>query len=334
MDGWRSEARAATTPEFDASTVRARVGSGSVPRMRTITIRTPLTTTPVCRWWGTEKWFLHSVPECARGGEFLCEVRRSNPQIGLHGTQLQIHQSTSSGFLKICDFLTFLLRSRTLALCMCLDIYTRWPEIGKGELRITVITAAVVARSWSKASAAHTLREALTPVNMTAIFNQIKQNNQIMQPSLHSTKNLCLMRVRTVFIAFGSSLLFLGMVLDSQFVSRSKSGKISNLEPSMAHAEQELNVVEFSQQFYGISPLTPGKQSKCWFHSQIAHKQDQEIFKRMGGFVGSCSGAPVKDAPNTSYVYSEAVVCNTAQRHQKQLLACTFWKLARQTGSI
>jgi FkbM family methyltransferase len=119
------------------------------------------------------------------------------------------------------------------------------------------------------------------------------------------------MRVHTVFIALGSSLLFLGMVLNSRFVLHSKSGDIVTLEQSLAHADQEfVNVVASSQRFYGISSLMPGKQSKCWFHSQIAHKQDQVIFKKMGGFVGSCSEAPVKDAPNTSYVYSEAVVCD------------------------
>jgi FkbM family methyltransferase len=125
-------------------------------------------------------------------------------------------------------------------------------------------------------------------------------------------KNLYQMRIQSVFIAFFVfSLTFLGMILHSQFMLVSKSGDIADLEGSLAHSEQEfVNVVELSQRFYGISPLIPRKQSKCWFHSQIAHKQDQAIFKRLGGFVGTCSGAPVKDAPNTSYVYSEAVVCD------------------------
>ena len=59
---------------------------------------------------------------------------------------------------------------------------------------------------------------------------------------------------------------------------------------------------------YGITPLSPGEPGRCWFHSQLPHKQDREIFKRLGGAINdtSCEKAGVLEARYTS----EAEICS------------------------
>lgn len=67
------------------------------------------------------------------------------------------------------------------------------------------------------------------------------------------------------------------------------------------------SVIENGRLEYDIVPLSPGEVGRCWFHSQSSHKQDREIFKRLGGSIddASCTKAFVKEARYTS----EARIC-------------------------
>ena len=66
------------------------------------------------------------------------------------------------------------------------------------------------------------------------------------------------------------------------------------------------SVIEASRVKYGIEALLPNESGKCWFHGQVAHKIDREVFKRLGGKIGECEAAPVKGARYTS----EAEICD------------------------
>ena len=71
------------------------------------------------------------------------------------------------------------------------------------------------------------------------------------------------------------------------------------------------SVIERSRAHYGVVPLRPGEDGRCWFHGQLPHSKDREIFERLGGQVRGCERAPVLDAQYTS----EAEICHcTAPR--------------------
>jgi len=71
-----------------------------------------------------------------------------------------------------------------------------------------------------------------------------------------------------------------------------------------AHSD---SAVANSREVHGITPLSPGKRGRCWFHSQVAHKQDREMFKKLGGMIDdtSCKAAGVIGARYSS----EAEIC-------------------------
>ena len=65
------------------------------------------------------------------------------------------------------------------------------------------------------------------------------------------------------------------------------------------------NPIELSRLQYGIKSLRPGESGRCWFHGQLPHVQDREVFKRLGGHVYDCEPAPVLGARYSS----EAEIC-------------------------
>lgn len=67
-----------------------------------------------------------------------------------------------------------------------------------------------------------------------------------------------------------------------------------------------ISVVERSRLLYGIVPLRPSEDGVCWFHGQLPHAHDREVFKRLGGKVSGCKHAPVVGARYTS----EAEICD------------------------
>ena len=75
------------------------------------------------------------------------------------------------------------------------------------------------------------------------------------------------------------------------------------------------SVIERSRAHYGILPLRPGEDGRCWFHGQLPHSHDREIFKRLGGIVGSdCEQAPVLGARYSS----EAEICRCTAPPQSE----------------
>jgi len=67
-----------------------------------------------------------------------------------------------------------------------------------------------------------------------------------------------------------------------------------------------VNPIERSRLLYGIVPLQPGVKGKCWFHGQLPHAQDREVFKRIGGQIQECNPAPLMGA---RYI-SQAEICD------------------------
>ncbi len=71
-----------------------------------------------------------------------------------------------------------------------------------------------------------------------------------------------------------------------------------------AHSD---SLIVNSRKVHGITPLSPGEKGRCWFHSQLAFKQDREMFKKLGGMIDdtSCKTAGVIGARYRS----EAEIC-------------------------
>ena len=94
-------------------------------------------------------------------------------------------------------------------------------------------------------------------------------------------------------------------------LSPAVSGPLRNIEHHVAEQKaiqtSKNSIIEQRRIEYNISALSPNKPGRCWFHSQVAHKQDREIFTRLGGYVvnGSCNSARVNGARYSS----EAEIC-------------------------
>lgn len=116
----------------------------------------------------------------------------------------------------------------------------------------------------------------------------------------------------TTVLALASVATFSGSFTVNKGILRAQRqtglGKVTGKPNSRQRSAYSDSVIVNSVRTYGITPLSPGEPGRCWFHSQLPHKQDREIFKRLGGAINdtSCEKAGVLEARYTS----EAEICS------------------------
>lgn len=97
----------------------------------------------------------------------------------------------------------------------------------------------------------------------------------------------------------------------------------------MAH--QELAPIQTYYQTFshvGALPLELGQKGRCWFHSQSEWKQDQIVFRSLGGIIGQCENLPMPAYP------SEAQLCDCTAPSDPQKFNQSFLEMGAFDGKI